>query len=181
MFKVEGRLTITTLPPRVRPADPDEMAWLLERGHARVSGVYRNKLVDLGLSAISRLIGFGLNTPNVTNGVDSIGVVDINDLQISEMRFGNLDSPTAPAAGDNSLEDTTLLYTDSSPTVTYPGNATVRWSGIIPATGYTGEQVTEEGLFLSNGALFARTTFAAEIMLPAQAKQMDHSFTVSEV
>ena len=179
LIRITGQLTITDLPPRAAPAPPDELAWLVEKGRARTSQVVRNKVVDLGLSGMSRLIGFGLNTPDVTNGVQTFGVVDINDLLISAMTFGDLNAPTAPTAADFELEDPTTL-TSVTPVASYPGDAVVRWQGVIPANTLTGEQVTEECLFMANGALFARTTFAAEVILAGMAKQFDHDFTITE-
>lgn len=180
MLKVEGTLTIIELPPRPAPADPEELRWLLDRGAARVVCSTKNKIVDLGLSAISRLIGFGLALPDVDNGVNSYAVADVNDLRITTMSFGNASNPTAPAALDNALFDGTPL-TSVTPSASYPGLATVRWQGVIPAVGFTGQQITEEALFLANGAMFARTTFATQVMLPAMAKQFNHDFTISEV
>jgi hypothetical protein len=76
------------------------------------------------------------------------------------------------------LQDLTLLHT-ATPTVAYPGNFSVRWRGLIPANTYTGQQVTEEGLFASSGALFARTTFAPQAIVLGFAVQFDHSFSIS--
>jgi hypothetical protein len=177
-LKITGILTITDLPPGCDFAEPAELARLVARGLAREVVRKRNLVTSLGLSAVSRLIGFGLSLPDVTNGVDVFPVADIDDLRITSMQFGNANNPTAPAAGNFQLFDPTIMTT-VTPTVLYPGNAQVRWRGVIPAVGFTGQGVTEEGLFTANGALFARTTFAPSVMLPAQAKQFDHDFTIT--
>lgn len=180
LLRVEGILTITDLPPGCDFAEPDELADLIARGLAREVVRTKNKVVDLGLSGMSRLIGFGLALPQVTNGTQSYNVTDVDDLRITQMSFGNANNPTAPAAADFQLFDPTTMTT-VTPTVLYPGNFQVRWRGVIPAVGFTGQGVTEEALFMANGAMFARTTFASSVMLPAQAKQFDHTFTISTV
>jgi hypothetical protein len=180
LLRVEGILTITDLPPGCAFAEPDELADLVARGLAREVVRTKNKVVSLGLSAVSRLIGFGLALPDVTNGTQTYPVADVDDLRITAMKFGNASNPTAPAAADFQLFDPTIMHT-VTPTVAYPGNAQVRWRGVIPAVGFTGQGVTEEGLFISNGALFARTTFAASVMLPGQAKQFDHTLILTTV
>lgn len=162
----------------VEPLSEQSIQTCLKEGIAEVAWEGSNLVTDLGLSAISRLVGFGLSTPQVTNGTDNFAVSDVNDLEINDMQFGNLNAPTAPTAADNALEDISAL-TNVTPTVTYPGNAQVRWSGTIPANQFNGDQVTEEALFLSNGALFARTTFPAEAIVPGFGVQFDHSFSLA--
>jgi hypothetical protein len=161
-----------------QPLDRDILDSLSREGEALLAGTYRNKVVDLGRSIIRALIGNGAGLPSVTNGVQSYGTTTIADLAITQMRFGNLTGPTAPASGDYQLQDLTLLHT-ATPTVAYPGNFSVRWRGLIPANTYTGQQVTEEGLFASSGALFARTTFAPQAIVLGFAVQFDHSFSIS--
>lgn len=179
---IQGRLRVSriaasSMPTDGRPLSDAELRRLVLRGRADEFET-SNLVVDLGLSAISRMIGFGLGAPNVTNGTDTVGVSDYTDLQITEMRLGNLNNPTAPTAADNDMEDPILLTT-ITPTVTYPGNAQVRWSGTLPANAFTGDQVTEEGLFLENGALFARTTFAPQAIVSGSGLQFDHTFTLA--
>jgi len=157
------------------PIDPVTLQGLRFAGVAELRQTISNMVVDLGLSAISRLVGFGLAAPDVTNGTDTFGVTDVNSLKVDTMKFGNLNSPTAPAAADNDLEDPTPL-TSVTPTVAYPGNYTVRWSGLIAAGLFTGDQVTEEALFIENDALFARTTFSPEAIVAGFGVQFDHDF-----
>ena len=160
------------------PLSAYEIDRLSNAGEAALVGTYRNKVVDLGRSLIRALIGNGLSLPSISNGVQSFPTVTIADLAIFEMRFGNLNSPTAPTAADFQMEDVTLLHT-ATPVVTYPTNFTVRWSGLIPANTYVGQQVTEEGLFAVNGALFARTTFPAEAIVSGFAVNFAHTFSLT--
>lgn len=184
---LKGTLQITRIqrrafePLRVqRPFDPVTLQGLRFAQVAVLSQTVENMVVNLGLSAISRLVGFGLAAPDVTNGTDTFGVTDIDSLKIDTMKFGNLNSPTAPTAADNDLEDSTPL-TSVTPTASYPGNYTIRWSGLIPADTFVGDQVTEEALFLENDALFARTTFSPEAIVSGFAVQFDHDFVFARV
>lgn len=157
--------------------DQQELTELFRIGEARVVRRAQNKVVDLGRSLIRALIGNGASLPAVTNGTQSYGTVTIADLAISAMKFGNLNSPTAPAAADFQLQDVTILHT-AVPTVTYPSNYSVRWTGLIPANTYVGQQVTEEGLFAISGALFARTTFAPSAITVGFAKSFAHTISI---
>lgn len=158
--------------------DPQVVSYLLQQDEARIEFIRKNKVVDLGRSLIRALIGNGVSNPAVSNGTQTFGTTTIADLAISAMQFGNLNAPTAPAASDFQLQDLTLLHT-ATPTVTYPSNFSVRWTGLIPANTYVGQQVTEEGLFAVSGALFARTTFPASAIVLGFAKQFSHTFTVA--
>lgn len=160
------------------PLEVEILDSLSREGEAYRVGPYRNKVVDLGRSLIRALIGNGASMPAITNGVQSYPTVTIADLAITEMRFGNLNSPTAPSSADYQMQDLTLLHT-ATPTVAYPGNFSVRWRGLIPANTYVGQQVTEEGLFAANGALFARTTFSPQAIVVGFAVQMDHTISVT--
>lgn len=180
---VQGRLTITRVASAAacrlrRPLTSSQMAWLLDRGLADRRQRIENLIVDLGLSVISRLIGFALNNPVVSNGVDSYPLTSLDDLQITTMQLGDLATPTAPAAGDNSLEDSPAAYSPSPLVTTYSDAYTVMISGLVPMGDANGTTFTEEALLTSVGALLARTTFLPEPKVPTHAIQFDHEFTV---
>lgn len=172
---ITGQVTITRIRDAglVSPLCAAELADRVRRGHAVRTQVAYNKVTNLGCSVIRALVGNGTGFPDVTNGVQTYGVSAIADLAIAEMRFGNSVSPAAPSALNYQLVDTTPLHV-AYPTVSYPAENQVQWSGLVPANTYTGSQVTEEGLFVTNGALFARTTFTPETLVLGFGVQFDH-------
>lgn len=114
----------------------------------------RNLVVNIGLSAVSRLLGGNVGAPSVGGG----GFSTLDDIAVSTMRLGNHPSPTIPAVGDT-VGVQQLIYTPAL-SVSYPDDYSVTFEGTIPATDGNGLTITEEALLLRNGLLFARTTFA---------------------
>jgi hypothetical protein len=114
----------------------------------------RNLVVNIGLSAISRLLGGNVGAPSVGGS----GFSALDDIAVSSMVLGNHPSPTTPAVGDI-VGVQQLVYTPSL-SVSYPDDYSITFEGTIPQTDGNGLTITEEALLLRNGLLFARTTFA---------------------
>ena len=68
---LKGRLRITRVWNQEVLVPATAMSALIRAGYAEVLLETDNMVVDLGLSVISRLVGFGLATPDVTNGVQT--------------------------------------------------------------------------------------------------------------
>ena len=174
------------------PLCEEELMDRIKTGHAEHLQVKSNLLVSLGRSVIRALIGGGLNNPSVQFQAvapvggwlagQQFGTASISDLAITSMKFGNAASPPTPLTTDyvfGGSVPSTPFYT-ANPTVSYPTHHRVRWSGTIPVNVHTGKTVTEEALFTSAGAMFARTTFATPVTLIAGSGiQFDHTFAVS--
>lgn len=178
-----GLLKATAIEPCWMPADGhplplEELDRLLVRGRAVELLRTRNLVTEMGRSIFSRLFGFAVNAPSVSNatGSHTVGVTAIEDLRPTTMKFGDIASPTAPSSGNLDLEgpvvyETTILLTS------YSNYSTVAFSGVIPAGVLAGALLTEEGVFVANGEMFARTTFS-HVVPVGKAVQYDHAFNV---
>ena len=178
---IRGQLRIVHLeadclddPQRSLP--PDVVDRMVAEGRAKVSTVVDNLIVDGGLGAVSRLLGFGRSFPSV----GGIGVTDINDLQIASMQLAGAAFPPTPAATDTGLS-TTPLFTATALSVYYPDATSVVIAGVIPQanSALDGMPITEEGLFLANGAMIAKVVFPAEVKVPTNAIQFEHRIAVT--
>ncbi len=141
-----------------------------------------NMVVNIGLQAMTALLGGGRGNPTV--GVTAIGPSNFDELRVFKMELTDQASPTAPDPADNALEGTPVWTgdTDGPPSVdailivSYPAVGQVRFSCVIPPTELNGTVLTEEGLWTYNGELVARTTFSYEKEL-AFGLQIDHTLT----
>ena len=167
------------LPEPTTPIPPDVVDEHVRRGRAKVLMEQDNLVVDLGLSALSRMLGHGENFP----GFGGFGVSSVADLRISSMRLGDGTSPPAPAVSDTDISVNPATFTTTSVTAFYPDEVTTTFAGIIPqaTAALDGIGITEEGLFLANEAMFARATFSAVVKVPANAVQFEHSIQVVRV
>jgi hypothetical protein len=68
-----------------------------------------------------------------------------------------------------------LVYTPPL-SVVYPDATSVEFQGVVPQTDGNGLTFTEEALYLRNGVLFARTTFATA-KTDTYALLVKHRFT----
>lgn len=169
-FRCRGILTVTRLYRADRMLHGKEMYEALRRGEA-LTRCQCNIVVDLGLSAISRLLGGGANSPTV----GGTGVGDINEIAVGKMEIGNTVTPPTPAAGDTTGVGA-LVYTPPL-VVTYPSATSVLFSGLVPATELNGTTLTEEALKLKNGKLFAKTIFS-EPKTSSFGLQFDHEIII---
>ena len=181
-LKVSGVLRITAL--RInRLLSREELALAILKGLAFPVFRGHNLVVDVGLEAMTALLGGGRGSPTV--GGVGIDESTVRDLAVVKMEVTQQVSPTAPAVGDTALEGTPE-YTfhvesgvgDALLTVTYPSTGQVRFSGLIPKLEKDGITFTEEGLWTNNGKLVARTTFS-KLKTTAFALQFDHTLTIA--
>ncbi len=182
-LKATGTLRITAL--RVnRLLSREELALAILRGLAFPILKTDNLLVDIGLEAITALIGGGRGSPTVGGG--SIDEATVRDLAVVQMLVtAKADPPPVdPTTGDTALEGSTEWdfhvqngVGDSLLAVVYPTVGELRFSGLIPKSEKDGVTFTEEGLFANNGKLIARTTFS-KLKTTAFALQLDHSLTI---
>lgn len=177
---LRGELRILSIPGEYlsndRPLAPVITQALVASGRA-VEHRYSNLIVDNGLSAVSRMLGHGLNFPSVGGG----GVASVADLRVSTMKLGTTLNPTAPATGNTDISENPPSYTVSFIAVYYPSTTAVTFAGVVPqgATALNGLALTEEGLFLANGVMIAHVTFPPEVKLPTHAIQLEHTWTVT--
>jgi hypothetical protein len=159
-----------------RPVPSEILDSWISRGRARVLACTSNRITDLGLSSIRALLGFAINNPTVSNGVDTYPIADVAELQITGMQLGDTSNPAPPAAGDNALDDPSPYALVTPLTVSYPNETRVVISGLLGNNEQDGSVFTEEGVFIVAGALFARTTFAPVTKTAGVAIQWDHRF-----
>lgn len=158
------------------PVNPEMVDVLLANDRARAM-VYPNLIVDTGLSAVSRMLGHGLNFPSV----GAFGVTGVADLRVASMRLGTTLNPTAPVVGNTDISESPPSYEITFVTAFYPSATSVTFAGVVPqaVTMLNGQALTEEGLFLSNGAMLAHVIFPPEVKLPTHAIQLEHTFSFS--
>jgi len=177
---LRGELRILSIPveylPDDRPLMPDLTRALVASGRASEHR-YSNLIVDNGLSAVSRMLGHGLNFPSVGAG----GVSNVSDLRVTTMKLGTTLNPTAPVTGNTNISENPPSYTVSFIAVYYPGLTSVTFAGVVPqaASALNGLALTEEGLFLANGVMIAHVTFPPEVKLSTHAIQLEHTFTIT--
>jgi len=153
-----------------------------ELRRARVDGAAytvfsgNNHIVDVGVSLVSRLLGFGRGLPSL----GPVGITSVNDLKIDIMRIATAVAPAAPANGDSALAGA-VAYTMTPLSVTYPTDTKVMFRGLLPVDALVGSDITEEGLFLASGVLVARVTFPPITKLATHALQFDHEIEVQRV
>lgn len=184
LIQIRGQLRVCQIPgaclqdPRCG-IDPREVDDLARRGHAQIKTVRDNLIVDGGLGAVSRLLGFGQGF----NQVGGIGFASVSDLQVTEMRLVSNPAASAPLATDTDVSLNPPTYAATPVTVFYPSDTSVTLVAVIPQaqSSLDGIGFNEEGLFLANGALIARVLFPAEVKLPTNAIQFEHTITVQRV
>lgn len=150
----------------------------IARGYAHEVVRTRNKITEVGLSVISRLMGFAYNSPSVFNvgPVVSAPVLELTDLRVATMRFGDTAGVAAPASTDYQLAGN-LLYASRILLVQYASSYNkVSWAGVLPADIGGGAVLAEEGLFTTLPAMVARTTFVHAVT-PGKAFQYTHTLT----
>ncbi|HUV39844.1 MAG TPA: hypothetical protein VMY39_09540 [Planctomycetota bacterium] len=182
LLSIRGSLRIIHIPGACyddpsKALSPDAVDKLCRQGVAHASPIYENLVVDTGLEIIRALLGFGQSFP--TTG--AFGVQDPSDLRIATMRIGNASTPAAPAAGDVDISVVPATYTIPFVSVFYPTTSACTLAGVIPQAESTldGVGITEEGAFAFNGAMLARVTFPAEVKIPTNALQFEHTITVA--
>lgn len=181
-LRVRGFLRVThvrgeDLPDPSKPLAPAALEELCKAGRAhRNQDPVENLVVDVGKDGIAKMIGHGQNFPSV----GGFGVTDVSDLQPATMRVGNANSPPTPDPSDTDISVVPATYTIQFVSVFYPAAATVTLAGVIPQgeSSLDGVSITEEGVFLQNGAMLARVTFAPEVKIPSHAIQFEHSIVV---
>ena len=182
-FGLVGRVRATLILPEdlgpdpATPIHPDVVSHLVRRGRATVLlDEEDNLVVDVGLSAVARMLGHGENFPTV----GGFPVNDVTDLRISTMKLGNDPTPAAPAVGDTDISVSPATHTISFVSFFYPDTVTTTAAGVVGVgeSDLDGVGITEEGLFLANGALVARATFSAVVKVPTHAVQFEHSIQV---
>lgn len=181
-IRAYGRLRITELPPEIEhPLSEEQLLRLVRAGAARIVGMASNKVVNLGVEIITKMIGSARGSSVTVGGT---AITSVNDLQIAKMKLGDKANPTAPAAGDTALDDPTPIFTISTLTVSYPTLTSVRISGVLPANQINGAQLTEEGIFISipptpTEKLFAKLVYATKVIGSGQAYQFDHDIAIA--
>jgi hypothetical protein len=158
------------------------------RNHAINRGLLKpviethNMFVNIGLQAVTALLGGGKGNPTVGSTV--VGPSDFDECRVYKMELTDQASPAAPAPGNTALQGTPVWTAnadgppgvDAIMVVSYPALGEVRFSCVIPTTDLNGTVLTEEGLWTYNGELVARTTFSYEKEL-AFGLQFDHTIT----
>ena len=177
---LRGELRIIQIPGDLlrgdKPLSPELVDALVADGRA-TERRYSNLIVDNGLSAVSRMLGHGLNFPDVGGQA----VSNVSDLRVATMRLGTTLNPTAPVITDTDISEVPPSYIVSFVAVYYPTATKVTFAGVVPqaVTALNGQALTEEGLFLANGAMIAHVTFPPEVKLPTHAIQLEHSWTIT--
>jgi hypothetical protein len=181
-IKVRGVLRVTEVRlVRDTPLSSEELVAAILRGLA-VPVFRSNLVVDIGLQALTALLGGGQGSPPL-----GVTPATFGDLAVEEMRITDQATPTAPAAVDWGLEGTPV-YTfnvqpgvaDGTLVVTYPSTGHVKFSGLIPLGVAIANPLTEEGLFSYNNKLIARTTFSKK-KESSFALQFDHTIEIARV
>jgi hypothetical protein len=182
-LQVRGELCIYSIPgeffdphnPTV-PIGPEKLRALCANGRV-IEHRYSNVIVDNGLSAVSRMLGSGLGFP----GVGGKPVSSVADLLVTRMDIGTTLNPPAPTTSDTAISEAIPSYQINFLSVYYPTATSVRFAGVVPqsVTALNGQALTEEGLFLANGAMIAHVTFAPEVKIPTHAIQLEHTITIS--
>lgn len=179
-LRLRGELRIIQIPGEFvrddRPVDPELLDALIASGRASAKR-YSNLIVDNGLSAVSRMLGHGLSFPSVGGQP----VSSVADLRVASMRIGTTLNPVAPVITNTDISEVPPSYTIGFIAVYYPGLTSVTFAGVVPqaVTALNGQALTEEGLFLENGAMIAHVTFLPEVKLPTHAVQLEHTFTIT--
>lgn len=179
-FRVRGELRVLHVPGDYirdgRPLAPYQVEALIESG-AILAHRYTNTIVDLGLSGISRLLGYGLGFPSVGGNP----VASVADLRVTSMRLGTTLSPPSPATNDIDISENPASYTINALTAYYTSATSVTFAGVLPqaTTALDGFAFTEEGLFFANGAMLAHVTFSPEVKIPTHAIQFEHIITIT--
>lgn len=151
-----------------------DLARSLRAGNARIVEKTHNKVVDTGLSVLSRIIGNNIGAPLVGGA----GFTDIADLVVAQMQIGAAVAPISPANADT-VGVTALVYTPVL-VITYPSVYKIMFSGLVPITELIGTSLTEEALITANGKLFAKTTFV-RLKTGASGLQFNHEITIGRV
>ena len=132
---------------------PEDLAKAVRDRRAELTLCQHNLVVDTGLKAYTRFLGGNRGTPEV----GGLSIISLSDLTVSRMVLGNTVNPPSPTPAD-ATGVYTLLYTPTL-AVSYPTNYSIMFSGLVPAGVAAGVTFTEEALMLSNGLVFAKTTF----------------------
>jgi len=112
-------------------------------------------VTDVGVSALWALLAGGAGNPTV--GGQSYDPTNVSNLCVGSIAVGRLTTVTSPSTADTALNDPNP-YSLGSIAVTYPTASTVKFTSDIPAMSpIAGDALTEEGLFLLSGDMFART------------------------
>lgn len=176
-FEVVGELRITSL-CEGKLLFGEALDRALKAGNAHVDTVLNNLIVDIGLSVFSRLLGNNEGGAQVYSPAGNFGFTELTDITVARMELGNTVIPVAPTFSDTDSVDN-FLYAPNI-VVTYPGNFSVQYSGLVPQTDFDGEVFTEEALLLRNGRVFAKTIFTKAKTL-AFALQFDHKISVARI
>lgn len=133
----------------------------------------RNKIVQVGLNAFPYFLSQREDEPNGTN-------YETPNMRLAHLRVGTGDTPAAKT--NTALVthvpafDVALTSDNFSPEETDEGTLVIR--ATLPAqTGATSYRLSEAGLFLANGWLFARQAHSPIDTAPGL--QLDYAWTLS--
>jgi hypothetical protein len=173
---LQGHLRVTAIDAAyiAALAAPLDLEDAMREGAAEIVLEKANTIMDVGLSLITRLLGFGRGLPSL----GPIGVTSVNDLKIDTMRLGNANAPATPGFTDSALS-TLPVYSISPLTMTYPSATRVIFNGLLPAPAIVGTDITEEGIFLPSDILVARIVFAPITKLATHALMFSHYIDVT--
>ena len=125
-----------------------------------------NLIVTMARKTMSRLVSGVVNSPTIETIGGPVLVTDASSLVISQMRWGtggeNPSTPTeaiAPLATDEALNEPLADPVFKPVTVDYPTDTSVRFTASLGQAEANGEGLSEEGLFSTDGYMFARKTF----------------------
>lgn len=180
-LKVTGHLTITSFDASKPQLDTVSREELIRQGHLKVEFEGDNLIVNGGLEGLAALVAFGVGSPSVGGEV----VIDINDLQLVNMKIGNDGAPAAPTATDTALADGTPLVVLTSVTYTFPALGQVRARATIAPNTQNGEGLTEAGLFWninSNDVMLGRLLISPAVVVnPGLSYHFDYDITFTAV
>lgn len=191
-LSIQGRITVVAVPPSVvAPLSRRQCADLIAGGHARVIADTHNRITDIGLQALTGMLAGGFGVPQIGVNVYNENTIHdptpainggwISGMKITAHPFGAL---TPPANADNALQGVVVInrtVVGVPPLIaTFPAVGEVNWQVLIGAPDYNGMTFTEEGLFLADGQLAARTTFQA-LKTGAYGLQFDHSVSITRI
>lgn len=122
-----------------------------------------NLVVEYGIRAIFAMLGGG----RASMQIGDVFITSMDDLIINRIRVGNVIDPDSAASTDVDLQSSTFYNIDST-VVEYdlvsPAQS-VQISGVIPLGQMSDLTITEEGLYIACGKLFARS-----VITPFQKK-----------
>lgn len=125
-----------------------------------------NLIVTMARKVMSRLVAGVINSPTIDVSGSPVTVTNASQLIITQMRWGtaghnpsNPTEPVPPTADNINLGATLASPTFKAVTVDYPTTTSVRFAASLEQSEANGQGLSEEGLFSTDGFMFARKTF----------------------